>query len=299
LQAPKGATAEPAVRQELEARLRARGLFTDEQVAGVLGQFDSEQAKKKIPDARVRAGLLMLWGTTGEYAIEFILADSNRRGVPFEPLKVEDLSAMGAGAAVFYHPLEGKLRLLVDREVAMSPLEMIAVVLAHEAIHSDLAGGSVTEEVLAMASDTRVYQEFLLTEPGLAYTPTSMTRAANQLLLAMFNSGRFGFPRPGILPRPGVEDALRGAGKEPARSFQDLLAKPHVYGDYNPRAGDVGSEVIEAYYRRLIGSSGDQGRLKYDKTTLKLFDAAVENGLTDEQLWRIVDALKLRPVKMR
>jgi hypothetical protein len=150
-----------------------------------------------------------------------------------------------------------------------------------------------------MASDTRVYQEFLLTEPGLASTPTSMARFANLLTLAMLNSGRFGFPRPGILPRPGVDDAVRGVGKEPARSFQDLLAKPHVYGDYNPAAGDIGSEVIEAYYRRITGNGADQGKLKYDKTTLKLFDTSVEQGLTDEQLWRIVDALKLRPVKIR
>src|SRR3712207_1539661 len=118
-------------------------------------------------------------------------------------------------------------------------------------------------------------------------------------ILAMLNSGRFGFPRPGILPRPGVEDALRGAGKEPARSFQDLLAKPHVYGDYNPKAGDVGTEVIEAYYRRISGSNTDTGRLKYDRATLKLFDAAIENGLTDEQLFKVVDALKLKPVPLR
>jgi len=187
----------------------------------------------------------------------------------------------------------------VDADVSRGALEMIGVVLAHEAVHSNLGGGSVTEEVLAMASDTRVYQELLTTDPALALEPTEMTRASNRYLLALLNSGRFAFPRPGILPRPGVEDVLRGMGTEKARSFQDLLAKPHIYGDYNPKAGDVGTEVIEAYYRRITGTSGDQGHLKYDQTTLKLFDSAVENGFTDEQLWRVVDALKLQPVKLR
>lgn len=239
----------------------------------------------------------MLWGTSAEFAIEFILSDSNRRGVPFEPLGVEELK--GAGAAVFYHPLDGRLRLFVDRDVSQGSLEMIAVVLAHEAVHSDLAGGSVTEEVLAMASDARVYQEFLLTDASLAYAPASITRASNLYLLAMLNSGRFSYPRPGILPRPGVEDALRGNGPTPARSFQDFLAKPHLYGDYNPKAGDVGTEVLEAYYRRFSGSTADNGRLKYDQRTLKLFDAAIANGFTDEQLLRITDALKLRPVPVK
>ena len=293
----RGTTAEAAVRQELEARLRLRNVFTDEQIAGVLAQFDSDSAKKKIPHARVRAGLLTLWGTSAEYAIEFILADTNRRGVPFEPIAIEDLD--GAGAAVFYHPLEGKLRMYVDRDVAQDSLEGIGVVLAHEAVHSDLGGGSVAEEVLAMASDTRVYQEFLIWDPALALAPTTFTRAANIYLLALLNSGRFGFPRPGLLPRPGVDDALRGTAKEPARSFQDLLAKPHVYGDYNPKAGDVATEVIEAYYRRISGNNADSGRLKYDRATLKLFDAVIESGLSDEQLFKVVDALRLKPVPLR
>jgi hypothetical protein len=297
IEQPNGTVDEPAVRAELETRLRARAMFSDEQIVGVLAQYDSEQAKKKIPHARVRAGLLMLWGTSAEFAIEFILADTNRRGVPFEPAEVRDLG--GAYAGVSYHPLEGKMRLFIDSTVARDTLEGIAVALAHEAVHSDLGGGSVTEEVLAMASDTRVYEEFLLTDPSLALVPTELTRVANRLVLAMRNSGRFGFPRAGLLARPGVDDVLRGTADFAARSFQEMLAKPDWYGDYNPKAGDAGTEVLEAYYARLSGNRGDQGRLKHDQHTLKLFDTVIDNGMTDEQIWTIVDALKLRPIKLR
>ena len=292
--APKGGTAEAQVRQELEQRLRIRPGIAEEQVAGVLATYDGDNAKKKVPDHRLRAGLLLLTGTSAEYAVEFILADSNRRGVPFEPVAVKDLP--GAFAAVYYHPLEGKLKLFVDREVAADSLEAIAVALAHEAVHSDLGGGSVTEELLAMASDTRVYQEFLLWDPTIALAPTDLIRSANQLTLAMRNSGRFGYPHAGVLPRTGVEDALRGTGKEPARSFKDLLFKPHFYGDYNPKAGGAGTEVLEAYYKRISGNAADQGRLKYDQHTLKLFDSALDHGFNDDQVLRIVDALKLKPV---
>lgn len=296
IQRPRGTTAEAAVRAELEDRLWQRGIFSGEQIAGVLQQYDSDRAKTKIPYARVRAGLLMLWGTSAEFAIEFILSDSNRRGVPFEPVEIEDLD--GAYAAVFYHPLDGHLRMFVDDDMALDGLEAIATVLAHEAVHSDLGGGSLTEETLAMASSTRVYQEFLLTDPTLALAPSSFTRDVNQLVLAMRNSGRYGFPRAGILPRPGVEDALRGTGPEPARSFAALLARPHVYGDYIPKAGDAGTEVLEAYYARISGDAGDHGRLRYDEQTVKLFDKALDHGFTDEQILQIADALWLRPAPL-
>ena len=297
LRQPRGATAEAAVRQELEARLRIRPGITDAQVAAVLAQYDGEPAKKQAPDHRVRAGLLLLTGTSAEYAIEFVLADTNRRGVPFEPIRVQSLAGIGAFAAVFYHPLEGKLRMTVDRELALDSLDAIAVVLAHETLHSDLGGGSATEETLAMAADTRVYQELLLFDPALASIPSPLIRAQNRLALALRNSGRFAFPRGGVLPRPGIDDALRGTGDDgAARSFKDLLFKPDFYGDYNPKAGDAGSEVLEAYYRRISGNPADQGRLKYDQHTLKLFDMALDNGFTDEQILAITAALGLRPV---
>jgi hypothetical protein len=292
--APTGATAEALVRQELEQRLRIRPGIAEEQVTSVLAMYDGDKAKKKVPDHRLRAGLLLLTGTSAEYAVEFILADSNRRGVPFEPVAVKDLE--GAFAAVYYHPLEGKLKMFVDRQVAADSLEAIAVALAHEAVHSDLGGGSVTEELLAMACDTRVYQEFLLWDPTIARAPTDLIRSANQLTLAMRNSGRFGYPHAGVLPRAAVEDVLRGTGKEPARSFKDLLFKPHFYGNYSPKAGDAGTEVLEAYYKRISGNAADQGRLKYDQHTVKLFDSALDHGFTDAQILRIVDALKLKPV---
>src|SRR5438067_2004841 len=86
-----------------------------------------------------------------------------------------------------------------------------------------LRHGSASEETLAMASDTRVYEELLLWDPTLAAIPSSIARDANRLVLALRNSGRFGYPMAGIMPRPGVEDALQGVSGKPARSFRDLL----------------------------------------------------------------------------
>jgi hypothetical protein len=294
---PKGVREDAGVRAELEARLRIRPGITDEAVSAVLARYESEPARKKVPDHRLRAGLMLLTGTSAAYAIDFILADTNRRGVPFEPLRVEPVGLLGAFAAVFYHPLDGRLRMMVDTEVAADALEFIAVVLAHEALHSGLGGGSATEETLAMAADTRVYQEFLLWDPALALNPTDITRSANELTLALRNSGRFNFPYAGVLPRPGVTDVLRGTGEGPARSFKDLLFKPDFYGDI-PKAGDVGSEVLEAYYGAISGA-GDQGHMKFDQHTLKLFDVAMDHGFTDEQLLKIADALRLKPVPIK
>ncbi len=292
---PRGEKAEAPVRGELESSLRARPRASDALVHEMLARYDSEAAKRKIPDHRVRAGLLTLTGTTAEPAINFILSDTNRRGVPFEAIEVVPLAAYGALAAVQYHPLIGKLRMMIDTDVAADALENIGIELAHEAVHSSLASGSATEETLAKAVQARVYQEFLQWNPGLASLPSAGSRTRNVETLALRNSGRFGFPNAGVLPRPGVEDAVRGTGHEPARSFRDMLFQPDWYGDL-PRAGDTGTEVVEGYYRRMIGSEQDQGRLKLDQDTLKLFDRALDHGFTDAHIVAVIDALKLRPV---
>lgn len=80
-----------------------------------------------------------------------------------------------------------------------------------------------------------------------------------------------------------------------ARSFKDLLFKPDFYGDI-PKAGDVGSEVLEAYYRAISGNPADQGHLKFDQSTLKLVDQALDNGFSDEQVLAIASALTLHAV---
>jgi hypothetical protein len=292
---PKGVKEEGPVRAELEARLRLRPRITDEQVATVLQQYDGEQLKKKVPDHRVRAGLLMLTGTSAEAAIAYIAADKVRSEAPFQPLKTESLARYGAFAVVMYNPFTAIMQMIIDTDLAADTLENIAVVLSHETLHSSIGGGSGTEETLAMASNTRIYEELLLFDPTLALTPTDFTRQNNELLLAMRNSGRFNFPYAGVLPRLGVDDALRGVGREPALSFKDLLFAPDFYGSIS-RTGDRGNEVLEAYYQRIAGTRDKQGYLRWDTSTLKLFDVALDHGFTDENILTIVDALRLKPV---
>jgi hypothetical protein len=273
--------------------------MTDDRVAEVLANYDGDALKKKISDNRVRAGLLMLTGTSAEYAVDFITSDHVRTGVPFEPIQVAPLmQEVGAFAAVFYHPLDPHLRMIVDSETEQESQEAIAPVLSHETLHSSLGGGSGTEETLAMALNTRVYEELLLWNPSFALAPTPFIRQQNQLLLALRNSGRFNFPYAGVLPRPGVDDILRGSGvpqKEAHTSFKELLFSPDFYGEIRS-TGDVGNEVLETYYQRMSGNNEKQGRMNFDQGTLKLFDIAMDHGFTDEQLMAITDALKLRPV---
>src|SRR5262249_16937887 len=155
-----------------------------------------------------------------------------------------------------------KLRLFVDTEMASESLEVIAAALAHESLHSGLNGGSATEETVAMASQTRVYQEFLQWDPAVAWSGTNFTNWFNTLTLALRNSGRWGFPRAGLMPRPGVDNVLAGTNDLSARSFKDLLFKPDFYGEI-AKSGDTGSEVLESYYKRFSGKSSDQGHMRF------------------------------------
>jgi hypothetical protein len=293
---PKGAKDQAAVRRELESRLRLRPVMTDKEVARILAQYDGEALKRKVPDHRLRAGLLMLTGTTAEFAIQFITSDTNRRNTPFAPVEVDpDVGEVGAFALVYYDYDDARLHMAFDAETAAESLEMIAIVFAHETLHSSLGEGSGVQEALAMAINTRVYQEFLTWDPAIARSPTALTRQQNALTLALRNSGRFGFPRAGLLPRPGVEDALRGAQQQPVRSFKDFIFHPNYYGGLR-RDGDVGSEVLEAYYTRLSGTNDQRTRLNFDDATLRLFDEVIDNGLTELDILTVTRALKLKPV---
>lgn len=297
VQPGRGDTSESGVRAELEARLRIRPGISDEQVATILARYDGDALKRKAPDHRVRAGIALLAGTSGEPAINFIESDTNRRNVPFEPIRIAPLEQYGMFAAVYSNTLAGRMRMVIDTNLARDPLEAIAVAITHETLHSTLGGGSATEETLAMASDIRVYEEFLIWDPAVASYPSGILRVANELLLAMRNSGQFGFPSAGIMPRPGIDDAVAGSGLPPARSFRDVLFAPDFYGDI-AKAGDLGSEVVEAYYQRISGTTSNPGKLRFDAVTLKMFDVSLDHGFTTEQIMAIVDALKLRPVPL-
>jgi hypothetical protein len=144
-----------------------------------------------------------------------------------------------------------------------------------------------------------VYEELLLFDPTIAQTPSELTKSANRLLLVMRNSGRFNYPMAGLLPRPGIDDAARGTTKEPVRSFKDLLFKPDFYGEIPKASGDTGTEVLERYYQAISGAKGNQGQLKFDQHTLKLFDQSIDNGLTPEQILAISQALRLKPVPLK
>jgi hypothetical protein len=296
--APRGAKGEMEVRRELEARLRLRPVMTDKEVARILARYDGDVLKRKVPDHRLRAGLLMLTGTTAEFAIEFITSDTNRHNAPFAPIDVDSyVGELGAFALVYYGWDDGRLHMVFDPETAAESLEIIAIVFAHETVHSSLGEASGVQETLAMAMNTRVYQEFLTWNPALARSPTALTRQQNALTLALRNSGRFGFPHAGLLPRPGIDDALRGAQRQKVRSFRDFLFHPDYYGGLR-RDGDVGSEVLEAYYTRLSGTNDQRTRLNFDESTLRLFDEVMDNGLSELDILTVTRALKLRPVRL-
>ncbi len=293
--APKGSHDDGAVRAELEQHLRLRPGITDAQVQDVLARYDGDAARRKLPDPRLRAGLLLLTDTSAEAAVNYLLSDTNRVGVPFAPVEVRPIADLGVFAAVFYDLAARRLRMVVDTGMASDSLENIAVMLSHETLHSSLGAPSAAQETLAMAMETRIYEEFLLWDPDLVLAPTDFTRQQNILTLMLRNSGRFGFPKAGILPRADQSLPTGPGSHLPATSFKDLLFRPDFYGDLRP-SGDVGSEVVEAYYQRLAGER--RTRLAFDDVTLKLFDEVLDNGFSDEQIMAILRALRLRPVSL-
>jgi hypothetical protein len=169
----------PDVRQPLEQRMAV---------------YTSRWLAQLAPDPRLRAAVALLVGTPAEGAI-----DVYRSGV-FSRLAfdngVPDATAIGA---VLVRVRGTRPEVVVHPAFASEDPRVLAMVVAHEALHQDSLV-SDTEEQIARTLDTYVYAQMILEEPQLARSGTPLVRAANARLLARLHgraTSGAGEPTPG------------------------------------------------------------------------------------------------------
>lgn len=208
-----------------------------------------------VPSPKLRAAFAGLIGTFAEPAIDDLLTEDNCTGRPSNrivfaaPPDEADLFAR-----VTFEP-DGTRVVSISPVLEAERFELLMPVLAHEAVHCDYEDGRF-EEIAATAFDTLLWIQLVTLDPSLINGVTALSRELNVDAIAMFNSGRRLPESLGLLPSPGVEQALplTTAGQ---RSFADLVATA-----YERLPNDSPEEPLARKYVEILASAAghDEGR---------------------------------------
>ena len=284
------------VRDLLESRFErfvAAGLLTAAEAEASLALFDDPAAREVFTDAKGRfephlmAFVLANAGLATENALAVFLAGENPTGAPARVVYGKTDSKKFSAQVRFP---EGRMTIMSADWLKTRPFAVQASLMGHEAFHQD-RHTPLDEELIASFAQYLAYGQALLAIPELAEVNLKIAHRHNTYLLGLLNSGRAGFPKPGILTAPMAMDPPRSlpGGKFKGGSFADALRK-YVYGD-SPVESSKGNAHLDRV-ASLITGTAQQG-LAFDRDTIALLERDF-SLLTPNQVFRLLQILKLR-----
>jgi hypothetical protein len=272
-----------AVRKTLEQALNDRGA-SDATRQKALDRYDSIPADV-VPAPKARAALAFLTGTFAEAAIDNDLTTNNCTGKVASTIAFHTPEASQLLAQVTFTS-DGRRVISLSPSIEGERIEHIAPILAHESIHCDAASGKF-EEVAATAMDTFLYLVFAIANPDIVHDGTRLTKEQNIDAIAMINSGRLQPESVGILPSPGVTQAIPDTNSQ-AASFADLVAAA-----YQGLPNDTPDEPLAVSYVSALASIvGVQPQSPFN---LLYLDGLLGSILPSQALLNAIQALGLVP----
>jgi hypothetical protein len=275
-----------AVRATLDAHLNARQLGPDQKSA-VMARYDAI-SPAIVTSPKLRAALAGLTGTFAGPAIDDLLTAQNCTGQPaaliaFQPPPdYPDLAARGTRDPA------GRRVVSINPNLEGERIELLMALIAHEAIHCDLEDGRF-EEIAANALETFLFMGFLVADPSIIEPVTTLGREYVIATVAMVNSG-FAVPESiGILPSPGVAQALPGTNA-PFASYADYVAASYDEITHNESPEE---RLARSYILPLAQLAGMAAGNAFD---LRYLDALLGRSLPPEALLFLVQLLELEPV---
>ncbi len=236
------APTEQATYQELRVFLKRRFPCSPHRVLEGLAVFTNPIARHKIPDPTLRAALAALTGTLGEPAVDFLLYRAAVSTIHFGVVIFYGEGWPQGWPATAYAAPDGTSEIVFDGRYRFNPFGTLSALLFHEAMHvehpaigkpGDLPEpAGLPEEATAIALETLVYMQMLLTDPSLARLPDQLTRGGgNYQALVRLNSGVAGTDRLNLFV-PDSDVDIDPLGTEPLTEFY------RYYGDNGAGAQD-------------------------------------------------------------
>src|SRR5262249_40560028 len=147
--------------------------------------------------------------------------------------------------ATVYHRSDETLAMVFDSEFRNNRFATLSALLFHEALHVERAnagnetgakpdGGGLPEEATAVALESLVYMQMLLTDPTIGRQNDILTRGVNnRMALARLNSGVAGTDRLNIfVPDSGVN--IDPTAATPLTEFYEYYPRVNYGGPGDP-----------------------------------------------------------------
>ncbi len=273
-----------AVRELLRAHLQQRG--SPEAInTAALARYDA-MSVALVPAPKARAALAALTGTFAEPAIDWLLTTANCTGKPVRRILFEPSPDNPELFAQVTHEADGRRSIWISPDLEGERIERLMALVAHEAVHCDREASKL-EEVVATAFDTYLYILLLSINPAIVGDGTPLTKDFNVDAIAMINSGRALPESVGVLPSPGVRQAIPGT-TSPHGSFAELVAA--AYAGVPDRSAE--EPLAQAYAARIAGQAGVEVGPPF---TLRYLDELLARALDPRILTAAIQALELSP----
>jgi hypothetical protein len=274
-------------KQQLRAFLERRFPCSPSRVLDGLAVYSNSIARQKIPDPTLRAALAALTGTLGEPAIDYLLYQVPVATIHFGVVIYSgEMFPQGTTATAFSVPSEMH-EIVLDGHFRHNPFGSISALLFHEALHIQFSatgrqanpkpeGVGLPEEATAIALESLVYMQMLLTDPTLALLPDSLSRRANNYLaLVRLNSGVLGTDQLNVF-LPGSDVNIDPIAVEPLTEFYEFYARAEYGGPGDPAWRELetrGNPLLTAALQALAEPGhAPPVRPDFDRATLDFID---------------------------
>lgn len=240
------------------------GIITAATRDAALARYNSATTKSIIPDANMRAAMVSLVGTVGEAAIASYLDGKNLSGKPYTIIAFDTTPDGTVPVAQTMISSTGRLRTIVKPEFKGEPFQVLAVHLAHEAIHQD-STVVMQEEEAANVVETLCYAQQVAVDSSVVSLGSKLVVRENERLMAVLNSGRRIFPYVG-LSRASLFNSLGNifpTGKTPSGGTYNGWEN-FIQREYAARGAPNGTSDTNptwaAMYQAITGSAAPAGQ---------------------------------------
>jgi len=272
----------------------AAGLLSQERADEVLAMYDDQAVRAVFTDKfgalniHLMVSTLATAGTVLDGAIEVFLGD-NKTGKPAKVFYGEP-SKTHFDAEV-YITSSRQMYVIANQNLKFVPFQIVATLMGHEAFHQDIFV-TQNEEVIAGAAQYVAYAQQLLVNPQLATNNVPSAQVNNSWLLTLMNSGKAGFPNPGLEEAPLVrlnqESSLANWSRVPFRSFKH--GRIQVFYSNTPTGNSPGNVFLSKVAGKISGGK-KFSRIEFNDQSLKVFDNV--RALSAEQWGQVAATLKL------
>jgi hypothetical protein len=257
-----------------------------------------------FPSANLRAALASLVGTVGEPAIGQYTTGANVTGKAFTVVDFStEVSNAASIAETTGNPVTKRIRTLFKTSFKGESFLALAPMLAHEAVHQDLVGGTpdlpdgINEEEFATTVETMVWSQILVNDASPADDHTALSTHLNTDILAILNSGLALFPRVGVYNAPinGTGGVLPGS-KTPTdgggiyTSFENYVRRIYVarnFGDTDTTGNSYARTV-----QNNITLRSDSSNFTFSDSRITFYDNS-QQIISDKSAVKLANILRL------